>query len=342
MSSLCASSNINSILDRLNNNNDKKTVICKQDFLNLFKNQIALIPNFINVNPFNKIVNPIKKEHLIETFINNFKFNLIKLDDYEQTLNSKIYQIIDYYLLKLKKKQDFDNNDENNPDLVSKQFLYSISTNDKNSFFNILFKKEKNLISKENNIINNNDDDIELLINKCLNSHDEKYFQKKIKAFLKKKNTTTFIDDSFQQNETKSIKSIQWLRPKDIKTNSSEEIKWSVCNNPKITDIKQGVLGNCWLIAVFALLVQKPEYRDKIILTKEISSTGCYLVRLCINGSWKTILLDDYLPCCEETKTQMFAKTLKQLWGPMLEKALAKVNGSYNDLESGFCREGII
>jgi len=295
MSSLCAS--INSILDRLNKNNHKKSVICEQDFLN----QIALIPNFINVNPFNKIINTIKKEHLIETFIRNFKFNLIKLD--EQTLNSEIYQIIDYYLLKLNKKKDFHNDDENNLDLVSKQFLYSISTNDKNSILNIFFKKEKNLICKENNIINNK---------------------------------------SFQRNETKSIKSIVWLRPKDIQTNSSVAIKWSVYDNPKITDIKQGALGNCWFIAVFALLVQKPEYLDKIILTRDISSAGCYLVRLCINGSWKIIVLDDYLPCYEETKTQMFAKTLKQLWGPMLEKALAKVNGSYNDLESGFCREGII
>jgi hypothetical protein len=334
MSSLCAS--INSILDRLNKNNHKKSVICEQDFLN----QIALIPNFINVNPFDKIINTIKKEHLIETFIRNFKFNLIKLD--EQTLNSEIYQIIDYYLLKLNKKKDFHNDDENNLDLVSKQFLYSISTNDKNSILNIFFKKEKNLICKENNIINNKNDDVELLFNKCLNSHDEKYFQKKIKAFLKKKNTTTFIDGSFQRNETKSIKSIVWLRPKDIQTNSSLAIKWSVYDNPKITDIKQGALGNCWFIAVFALLVQKPEYLDKIILTRDISSAGCYLVRLCINGSWKIIVLDDYLPCYEETKTQMFAKTLKQLWGPMLEKALAKVNGSYNDLESGFCREGII
>lgn len=80
-----------------------------------------------------------------------------------------------------------------------------------------------------------------------------------------KKNQITFVDDSFPPCEKSLFVSllnkpidtgklkhehIQWLRPNFIRTNSSEKsLKWTVYNEPKFSDIKQGLLGDCWLIS---------------------------------------------------------------------------------------------
>lgn len=93
-------------------------------------------------------------------------------------------------------------------------------------------------------------------------------------------------------------KHIQWLSPERIRTHHIDNgFKWTVYNNPKFSDIKQGLLGNCWLLSGLAVILEQPELLAKIIITKEHCPQGCYLVRLCHNGEWQTVLLDDLFPC---------------------------------------------
>jgi hypothetical protein len=73
-----------------------------------------------------------------------------------------------------------------------------------------------------------------------------------------------FVDDSFPpcdkslyidlnsncEHHKQSVKQIKWLRPEHIRTHSNEKgLKWTVINNPNLNDIKQGLLGNCWLLS---------------------------------------------------------------------------------------------
>ena len=80
---------------------------------------------------------------------------------------------------------------------------------------------------------------------------------------------------------------IVWLSPEHINAGSRE--KWSVSNVPCFSDIKQGVLGDCWLLSGLAVILEQPALLDKILLTKAYCKEGCYLVRLCHNGEWKTV-----------------------------------------------------
>uniref|UniRef100_A0A7I4YYB2 Calpain catalytic domain-containing protein n=1 Tax=Haemonchus contortus TaxID=6289 RepID=A0A7I4YYB2_HAECO len=168
---------------------------------------------------------------------------------------------------------------------------------------------------------------------------------------------TTFIDDSFPHTP-KSIgdlytdvegavvgrvpKTFIWLRPVQMYTKDGRAWPWTVFRDPRSSDIEQGCLGDCWLLSAMALIAERPDVLEHILLTKEYSHFGVYQVRLCIDGQWKIVLVDDFFPCRVESKSIAFADGRKnQLWVPLIEKALAKQLGSYARLLAGRTIEGL-
>ncbi|VDO97041.1 unnamed protein product, partial [Heligmosomoides polygyrus] len=170
--------------------------------------------------------------------------------------------------------------------------------------------------------------------------------------FFKNKDTfnTTFIDDGFPHS-AKSIGDLQsgsvpslfiWLRPEQMFTKDGRSWPWTVFRDPRSSDIEQGCLGDCWLLSAMALIAERPDVLEHILLTKEYSHCGVYQVRLCIDGMWKIVLVDDFFPCRVETRSIAFADGRKnQLWVPLIEKALAKELGSYSRLRAGRTIEGL-
>ncbi|CAB9519809.1 Calpain-type cysteine protease DEK1 [Seminavis robusta] len=113
-------------------------------------------------------------------------------------------------------------------------------------------------------------------------------------------------------------------------------------------DTDQGALGNCWLMAGIAGLVeeqpdQKNGYRIKALFGLDGNLTygndvGAYVNRLNRAGVWKYVVVDDYLPVCDKSLKPMFATNKQEdneLWVAILEKAFAKVYGSYGNLQNG-------
>ena len=59
-------------------------------------------------------------------------------------------------------------------------------------------------------------------------------------------------------------------------------------------------------------------------------------MRITKNGLVVNILLDEYFPC--KNKSPCFSKAHgNELWVLILEKAWAKIHGSYDRIESGIC-----
>ena len=69
--------------------------------------------------------------------------------------------------------------------------------------------------------------------------------------------------------------------------------------------------------------------------TKKVNSAGIYLISLFVNGYETPVIIDDHLPV--RNNRPCFARSREgELWVILLEKAWAKLHGSYARTESGF------
>ena len=108
------------------------------------------------------------------------------------------------------------------------------------------------------------------------------------------------------------------------------------------SDICQGMLGDCWLLSAISCLAEFPGVLENLFAEKVYSYRGKYSVKLFdpqINDfTWLTI--DDRFPCLDKKNPEpMFTKPNPvggELWVMLLEKAFAKLIGTYGDLEGGF------
>ncbi len=74
-------------------------------------------------------------------------------------------------------------------------------------------------------------------------------------------------------------------------------------------------------------------------MTKEINAAGIYLLSFYINGRKTPVVVDDWIPCRSQNWGPLkpcFARSVEgELWVCLMEKAWAKLYGTYARMEGG-------
>ncbi|CAK9042865.1 unnamed protein product [Durusdinium trenchii] len=98
-------------------------------------------------------------------------------------------------------------------------------------------------------------------------------------------------------------------------------------------DLSQGSIGNCALISCIAAVGEFGSYLQSLFKTKD-PADGKYEIWLYMTEkrAWEIFQIDDYVPCIGNTP--IFLKAKHSLWAPLLEKAFAKLCGSYWNLNA--------
>ncbi|XP_016129923.1 calpain-1 catalytic subunit-like [Sinocyclocheilus grahami] len=119
-------------------------------------------------------------------------------------------------------------------------------------------------------------------------------------------------------------------------------------------DYEQGFkLGNCWFLASIGALISKDEetsFMTKHIINQVLPAgqtfsnnyAGIFHFRFWRFGKWIDVVIDDLLPTIDDKLIFVGSKTSNEFWPTLLEKAYAKVCGSYGDLDGGFMSEALM
>ncbi|KEG09390.1 calpain-like cysteine peptidase [Trypanosoma grayi] len=108
-------------------------------------------------------------------------------------------------------------------------------------------------------------------------------------------------------------------------------------------DIDQGQLGDCWLMCALSVIAGRPSivkgiFRHPVSSSKAKKEQKCGAYRVTVNkhGWWENVIVDSYLPTmnCQP----LFARCSRdpcELWVSFVEKAYAKLHGSYAGIIGG-------
>ncbi|CAG7681524.1 unnamed protein product [Allacma fusca] len=138
-----------------------------------------------------------------------------------------------------------------------------------------------------------------------------------------------------------------WKRPKEISANPAFV---SSGNNLQF-DIVSGKLGDRWLVSCLGCLWLSRElfyrvvpadqtFADKNIVKNSDDYAGIFRFRLWWCGEWREVLVDDRLPTVNARLVFINSQHSDQFWASLLEKAYAKLHGSYEALKYGSTLDG--
>ena len=161
---------------------------------------------------------------------------------------------------------------------------------------------------------------------------------------------------------------IDWYRIKDINENAT-----FFYDGVESNDVIQGELGDCWFISALSLIATKDyllrgEFNKNILEDGKIDEEeikmmsegiyppifhsfavkGIYCFRFFKNLKWRYVIIDDRIPCYSirtyQPKKFLFGhcRQNNEFWVALIEKAYAKINGSYFDLISGTIDEALV
>ncbi|NXF84177.1 CAN14 protein, partial [Sclerurus mexicanus] len=164
------------------------------------------------------------------------------------------------------------------------------------------------------------------------------------------KNKCLFTDDNFPAHISsigtgallkKLPRNLQWKRPHAL---HKSPVFYAA--NRKQLDLCQGLVENCWFLAALEALTFHQDILAAVVPQNqsfERKYAGIFHFRFWHFGEWVDVVVDDRLPVNEAGELLFVSSVYKNVfWGALLEKAYAKLYGSYEDLQIGQVSEALV
>ncbi|KAK2545439.1 Capn6 [Columba livia] len=116
-------------------------------------------------------------------------------------------------------------------------------------------------------------------------------------------------------------------------------------------DLHQGTLGNCWFVAACSCLALRktlwqqviPDFNEQEWDPKNPEKyAGIFRFRFWCLGEWTEVVVDDLLPTMDGMLIYCHSNVKNEFWSALLEKAYAKLAGSYEALDGGSAADAIV
>lgn len=133
----------------------------------------------------------------------------------------------------------------------------------------------------------------------------------------------------------------QWRRPRDIHGNPQFFV-----GGVSRFDVCQGSVGDCWFLAALASLTLRRDLFAHVVPPGQDFQQdycGLFHFRFWYYGDWVDVVVDDRLPTDDKGQL-IFVRScdINEFWVCLLEKAYAKLYGSYGDLRMGNLAEAMV
>ena len=154
-----------------------------------------------------------------------------------------------------------------------------------------------------------------------------------------------FVDEEFTPGEEACVSkgvAVEWVRAVAVGGPTAEP---KLFDGIEPTDVCQGAIGDCWLLAAIAACAEFPNFiEDRLFKTKAFAPDGKYVLSLydCAARAFVDVVVDSFIPChprqwWEAGCRPLFAQPCgDELYILLLEKAFAKFAGGYQALSGGF------
>uniref|UniRef100_A0A674JDH6 Calpain 13 n=1 Tax=Terrapene triunguis TaxID=2587831 RepID=A0A674JDH6_9SAUR len=133
---------------------------------------------------------------------------------------------------------------------------------------------------------------------------------------------------------------LQWKRPMMIERNPH-----LIMDGVSRFDIIQGEIGDCWVLAALGSLTLQRQFLENVLPKDQgfkENYAGIFHFRFWHFGDWVDVVIDDQLPFLNGRYLSVQPRSRNEFWPSLLEKAYAKLRGSYQNLHWGYISDALV